>query len=839
MKLAKFLLVLSAVEKGSAFVIKNHETGEITSVKPEAECINKIGGLCITRKTKKHNKTAGKESDISSQHGASSSTPNEPMGEMNPIVGYALTKDKQYIDLAMAGHEFDQSNPAIQYLAAKNLNTNPQRAYALTKDPNMFLADDIVKDPTLAIHAAQNSDADPVTNQDLIMNKFLNKGNDPAMMLALTGNPILAHAQKTGNKLPLYSTIGGNPELGEAYVAATIKDPLEIYSLTGNRQAMYAAKTKDPTLSLTAQEMNNPTFAYGLTGDPILALQKPDPTKPDHKPVNPLMAYYVAGKGDVNLAYAMTGDSATAYASGLPADRRQVAAMAPGMTHNPLMMHLMTKDPVMTLESVAHAQPDSPMTAYMAAMTGDPSMATALTGDPTIGYAAQTTKPGIAGMALQQDNPAMAYYATKDKLAMAMASDNPMLQNYAAATSASPQMAYAVTGNLGTLYAAQEQNPGKTVMYQQMGSPMLTYLGTKNPALAMTTGLPSAKPAEPAVDGTPAADESEPTTFEPLFSGEAQPADAPISYLAANSGNPMMSLGLTNNPTVYLASQNKNPTLALAAANLNNPAATYMLTKDPVLTMMAQAGQQESGEPVQQFLPTEPVAANTPLSYIAANSGNSLMSLGLTNNPTVYLASQNKNPTLALAAANMNNPAATYLLTKDPVLTMMSQQGQQPAAPAKPADPLTTLALSKVNNLTPALAYGVTNDPNMIMHGQWDNKNLALANAINTNSDPVSNNPTMDLIAAHTLTDPTTSYALTGNPLIAHAVGAGKGKEVAGLMAGQAGNPIMTYALTKDPKLAYLSTQQNPLLSYTALQHSPAMAAVATNNPMMFLLKQN
>ena len=184
------------------------------------------------------------------------------MGDMNPLVGYALTKDKQYIDLAMAGADFDTSNPAIQYLAAKDMKTNPLRSYALTKDPNMYLAEDIVKDPTLAIHAAQNSDAGPVTGQDLIMNKVLNKGNDPAMMLALTGNPVLAHAQKTGNKLPLYSTIGGNPELGEAYVAATIKDPLEIYSVTGNRKAMYAAKTKDPTLSVTAQEMNNPTFAY-------------------------------------------------------------------------------------------------------------------------------------------------------------------------------------------------------------------------------------------------------------------------------------------------------------------------------------------------------------------------------------------------------------------------------------------------------------------------------------------------------------------------------------------------------------------------------------------------
>ena len=88
-----------------------------------------------------------------------------------------------------------------------------------------------------------------------------------------------------------------------------------------------------------------------------------------------------------------------------------------------------------------------------------------------------------------------------------------------------------------------------------------------------------------------------------------------------------------------------------------------------------------------------------------------------------------------------------------------------------------------------------------------------------------------------TITDPNTSYALTGNPLIAHAVAAGKGKDVAGLIAGQSGNPMMTYALTKDPTLAFISSQQNPLLSYTALQHSPALAAVASQNPMMLLMK--
>jgi uncharacterized membrane protein len=759
MKLAKFFIALSAVEKGSAFVIKNHETGEITDVKPEVECTTKVGGLCIGRKTKKHNKKQGKEEDLTAQYGETKSeNPTPKLTDMNPLAAYAITKDKQYIDLAMAGANLDADNTWVKYLAAKDIKTNPLRAYALTKDPLTYLGEDIVKDPTLAVHAAQNMDT-TVTANDLLMNKFLNKNNDPQMMLALTGNPILAHGQVQGHKFPLYATIAGRPELAAGHVATHIKDPLEILAVTGDRKAMYAAKTKDPELSYTAQQMNNPTFAYALTGDPVLAIQKRDPNKSDHNDnLNPALAYYAAKSGDVNLAYALTGDAATAYAAGLPEADRTRAALAPTLVGDkPILTHLLTKDPVLTLEAAAHAYPDSPGVSYMAAMTKDPSMAMALTGNPEIGYAAQTDKPGLTGMAIQSENPLMAYVATKDKLAMAMASDDERLTQYAAAATKDPRLAYAVTGNVGTMYAAQNAEPGKAALYQQMGNPMLTYFGTKDPTLALTTG------------GTP---------------------EQPV--------------------------------------NIENPLTTYFVTKDPVMTMLSQAAQ-----PADQA----PLPVNSPINYIAANSKDPMMSLVLSNNPVVHMASQAKNPTLALAATNMNNPAATYMVTKDPVLTMMSQYAQPEAPAAEPVkpNPMNTLLVSQMNNLEPGLAYGITGDPNMIMHGQWNNKDLALVNAMGGTA-PVSTNPMMDMIAAQSVTDPTTSYALTGNPLIAHAVAAGKGKEVAGLIAGQSMNPMMTYAITKDPKLTLLASQQNPLLGYTALQHSPALAAVATNNPMLLAL---
>jgi hypothetical protein len=824
MKLAKFLLVLNAVEKGSAFVVKNHATGEVTETKAETECVQKIGGLCVQRKTKKHHKKAAKEEDLTSQYGATSTKEATGAHESNidPIVGYAITKDKTYLNLALADSDIPQS-PITKMLAAKNIDTNPEMAYALTKDPNVLLADTYAKDPTLTLVAQQNNNNGPVTTEDLIWNKFLNPSGSAAATYALTGSNLLAHGAHTGNKLPMYASLAGRPELATGHVAATLGEPLLAYGLTGDRDAMYAGLTSDPTLSYTAQQLNNPTFAYQMTGDPLLAMRPVDPNKSDHTPVNPIMAMLAAKNGDANLAYALTGDAATTYASTLPADTRNRAAIATsmGLTHNPLMTHYLTKDPVMTLESIAHANPGSPGLAYIAANTADPSMAMALTGNPAIGYAAQTTKPGLTGLAVDSKNPAMAYYASKDKLAMAMASDNPTLTNYAAVTSGDPTMAYALTGDVGSMYAAQHDKPVLASILQQSGNPTLTYLATKDLGLAMSagasSGTPFAQPAKP--DGTPA---MVPISFGPV--GEANFA---TKVLAVNSGNPMLAYVLTNDPTVLLASQHSNPTLAMAATSMKNPLATYAITKDPVLTMMT------SQLPGEAPAVTQP--SNSPISYVAANSGNPVMSSLLTNNPAVLVASQHANPTLALAATNMNNPAATYMLTKDPVLTMMASQAQPASSePAKPVDPLMTHVVGQTN-IDPAMAYGVTGDPNMLMKDQWANKDLALANALSGNQ-PASTNPTMDLIAAHTVTDPQLSYALTGNPLISHAIANGQGKDIAALMAGQTMGPMGTYLLTKDPKLAYLSTTNNPLLTQAALNHSPALAAVTTGDPLLLAL---
>merc|ERR1712110_787648 len=123
---------------------------------------------------------------------------------------------------------------------------------------------------------------------------------------------------------------------------------------------------------------------------------------------------------------------------------------------------------------------------------------------------------------------------------------------------------------------------------------------------------------------------------------------------------------------------------------------------------------------------------------------------------------------------------------------------------AKPVDPLMTHVVGQTN-IDPAMAYGVTGDPNMLMKGQWANKDLALANALSGNQ-PASTNCQRTR------------------------------KGYCPLMAGQTMGPMGTYLLTKDPKLAYLSTTNNPLLTQAALNHSPALAAVTTGDPLLLAL---
>jgi len=1253
MKLARFLLASLAAEKGVAFVVKNHHTGEVQKVEPDTECVTKIGGLCVQTRTKKHKKTKATEAEVTHQYDSVDTV--EQTGDsqtIDPMLAYVMTKDPVYRNLMVMGNEDINTeggnNPLLSVLAAKHAVTDPAFAFALTKDPIMPLATDIAADPALAVHMAVNNPR-AINPQNIMLNHFIGP-QSAASTYALTGSPILAHAQTTGNKLPMYMALSGqDPSQSVGYIAASIGDPLLAVSLTDDRQAMYAAATNDPTLTYTAQQMNNPAYAYAMTGDPILAMQKPKPQDGPVQPVNPMMAYFAAKQGDPNLAFALTGNAQAAYASTLADPTR--AAMASTMPNSPLAQFVLTKDPVMTYEALARKFPNSPGVAYGAAMSGDPAMAMALTGDPAIGYAAQTTKPGLAAMAASSGSPGLAYFATKDPIMMAMASNDPQLTKMGAAMSGNPTLAYAVTGgDIGSMVAAQQPNPILASAVQSMGNPALTYVLTKDPAMtilsAANNGLPAPAKVETAarvpfelnfggpngflpannimpanngnmnmmpaiaaltknplltyaMTGDPMATYAA-TMANPLHGVLAGQMNNPaLSYMltkdpvmlmmqkdpvtgannmlpaiAAMTGEPMLAYAMTGDPSAAYASTLANPLHGVLASQMNNPALSYMLTKDPVLAMMGAATEQngllpamaamtgdpqlayamsggnpaaayaatmgkplhgvlasqmnnpmaayaltkdpvlammgnqmnqpvadkanmlpamaamtgqpllayamtgdpktmyhstladplqgvmasqlgpaagyaltgdkmmalvnsdsedllpkvaamtgkpllayamtgdpktmyaagmadplqavlasdlndagaayvmtqdpvfaalstdndgdktmlpavaamtkdpmmayalsggdpkamyaaklndplmgviaaETGSPVATYMLTKdpvlsmlstdttkyttednnmlpavaamtgnPVMAyaltgdpkamyaatladpikgvlaaglNNPaatymltkdpvlsmlnsdpatvqatpgLGVLAASTGNQMLTYALSGSPALAMASQHADPAMAVMATHTGNPAATYMLTKDLGLTMMTaMQGAQPAAAAQPFNPATTMLAGQMNNVTPGGAYAVTGDPNMLMTGQWANSNMALATAMANGPSPATSNPTMDLIAAHTMTDPNLAYALTGNALLSSAIANGNGKDIMGLQLGQQmNNPMMTYMMTKDPKLTYLAGQQNPLFAYTALQTSPTLAAIATQNPMMLLL---
>lgn len=246
---------------------------------PETECVQKIGGLCIQQRTKKHKKTKVAESEVVSEY-ASTDTIEQSADslQLDPMLAYVATGDKSYMNIAaMADPSLNTeggNNPLLSILAAKHVGTDPALAYALTKDPIMPLATEIASDPVLAIHQAVNNPR-PINTNNILLSHFIGP-QSAAATYALTGSPILANAQISGNKLPTYLAMSGqDPSRSVGYLAASLGDPLLAHSLTGDRQAMYAAATGDPELTYTAQQMNNPAYAYVWTFKIILLLPFP------------------------------------------------------------------------------------------------------------------------------------------------------------------------------------------------------------------------------------------------------------------------------------------------------------------------------------------------------------------------------------------------------------------------------------------------------------------------------------------------------------------------------------------------------------------------------------
>merc|ERR1712136_586121 len=166
---------------------------------------------------------------------------------------------------------------------------------------------------------------------------------------------------------------------------------------------MAYALTKDPTLPL----------ADKILADPTLAIASGMANPGNATPQNVLLSKILPNSNPTStLAFALTGDATTAYASTLDNPVKAVLAeqIAPA---NPILTQVLTKDPVLTLGALKEQDPNSPFLAYAAAQTGDAAIASALTGDPAVAYASQTNKPGLAGLAAAAEKPGLAYIATK------------------------------------------------------------------------------------------------------------------------------------------------------------------------------------------------------------------------------------------------------------------------------------------------------------------------------------------------------------------------------------------------------------------------------------------
>ena len=254
-----------------------------------------------------------------------------------------------------------------------------------------------------------------------------------------------------------------------------------------------------------------------MTKDPILAIQKPKPQE-DKAPVNPLLSIIAAKKGDPNLAFALTGDATTAYASTLANPVKAVLAdqIAPA---NPILTQVLTKDPVLTLGALKEQDPNSPFLAYAAAQTGDAAIASALTGNPAVAYASQTNKPGLAGLAAAAEKPGLAYIATKDPMMLAMTAKDPVIKNMMAAKTGNPALAYAATGDIASIYTAQNPKPVLASIAQTQLDPAMTYVLTKDPKLAMLSTMETAPPAPVETAEVPETPAAPVAPAAPLFTG--------------------------------------------------------------------------------------------------------------------------------------------------------------------------------------------------------------------------------------------------------------------------------------------------------------------------------
>lgn len=321
-------------------------------------------------------------------------------GQMgDPLATYALTKNKDLMAIQTAANGDANAN-TIAYL------TNDQaKTFALTGDAK-------------AAYLAKDAPID-------FKKFYAAESGDPAIAWAVTKDATLA-------------ALTAGPEnvandLGLTYLVSKDVSPLHAYALTGGNPATLIAgdqtQDADKLLTLSAAATGNPTLAYGLTQNAMLAGITSDKFKAEQKPHSTTGA--VLAMSDPNLAYSLTGNSnyliqsqfvsnpanpnghLIALAAGQNAPQLTSAQLASSAFLTPQQSYALYGNPL-----VHSVDPATQRQLGLASALGNP--ATAYMIDPnksTAGLnnviASQSSNPLLSAAALQTNNPVLQYGVTQ------------------------------------------------------------------------------------------------------------------------------------------------------------------------------------------------------------------------------------------------------------------------------------------------------------------------------------------------------------------------------------------------------------------------------------------
>jgi len=241
---------------------------------------------------------------------------------------------------------------------------------------------------------------------------------------------------------------------------------------------------------------------------------------------------------------------------------------------------------------------------------------------------------------------------------------------------------------------------------------------------------------------------------------------------------------------------------ALLANKVNDPLATFALTKSPVLSMMTAAS---NGQGVNSLLPALMLNKNGNTSGAISDASLALMAG----------TSGKVNPAALLLAANADNSEAGKIM-------QIAIQGQ-----AGNINPMQAAYISQKpeGEVTDALIAAGIKDPATSFHASNSD-----VNAIRLREGPqyITSNPGLaDMAVNNAATDnkPFMGLFNTGSP-----TGFFAAKEANPSLAWGAaatGDPMLTYALTKNPVLSMMAGQQGNILPKEPVKVDPATGIIA------------